>query len=181
MTGKRKIFKQVYLLIIIEILAFHANAQTKLNLEEKALAYFCDNITEIDSKLNDCNIRFTGRTTGKLSRVYNIAECLGEINLMKNEIPNELELDGLTAINCSAKRNAINLSRPSKCSFLKKYIFAPYNKRIFSLSVFNAIEYHGNYYVELYLINKNLNEIIICIEFDQEKKAIKHYVSSKIY
>lgn len=177
----RKFFKNVYLLGTILLIALHVNAQKGLKLEDKALSYFCNNISQVESKLIDYNIRFSGRTTGELSRVYNIAECLGEISLIKNDIPNELELDSLTAINTKVEKNVIALSKLPGCPFLKKRIFAPFNKRIYSLNVFNAVEYHGKYYVEILLKNKNLNTWIICVEINKEGKAIKHFVSSMIY
>jgi len=182
MTGKRQIFSKLYLLVFFIIVsALSTKAQTNLNLENKAVAYFCNNINQINNKLIDYDIRFKGYTTGMPSRVYNIADCFEEISLIKDSIPNESELDSLEAVHNTYERNIISISRSSKCTFLKKKVFAPFNKRIYTLKVNNATEYKEMFYVVLYLSNKNLNTWIVCVEFNQKGEAIRNCVTSMIY
>lgn len=179
MTGKSKIFKLLYLLVCIIGTTTHVNSQT--NLEAKALTYFCENINSIEQKLVDYNIRFSNQTTGKTSSVYNIANCLGDIDLLTNRIPNEAELDSLTAINDTKNAGIITIHPSPNCTFLKRHVFAPFNKRVYRLKLYNAVAYHGKYYVEIFLTNKNLNTWIVCVEFNQAKEIINHCVSSTIY
>jgi hypothetical protein len=180
MTGKRQIFSKLYLLVfIIVLVVFPTKAQSNLLLESKAVSYFCEKINQINSKLIDYDIRFKGYTTGYPSRVYNIADCFEEISLIKNSIPNESKLDSLKAMHNNYEKNVISLQ--SKCTFLKKNIFAPFNKRIYTLEVYNTIEYKDMFYVELYLSNKNLNTWIVCVEFNQEGEPIRSCASSMIY
>jgi len=180
MTGKRQNFSKLYLLVFITVvIVLPTKAQSNLKLENKAVTYFCEKINQINSKLIDYDIRFKGYTTGYPSRVYNIADCFEEISLIKDSIPNESKLDSLKAMHNNYEKNAISLQ--SKCTFLKKNIFAPFNKRIYTLKVYNAIEYNEMFYVELYLSNKNYNTWIVCVEFNQEGEPIRDCVTSMIY
>jgi len=182
MTGKKLIFSKLCLLVVFAIAnVLITNAQANLSIENKAVTYFCSNINQINNKLIDYNIRFKERTTGKPSRVYDIADCFKEISLIKDSIPNESELDSLKAVHTTYEKDVISISRPLKCTFLKKVVFAPFNKRIYTLKVNNAIEYKEMHYVELYLSNKNLNTWIVCVEFNQKGEPIRHCVTSIIY
>lgn len=182
MTGKRKILSKLCLLVFVfVVIALSTKAQSNLHLENKAVAYFCKNIKQINNRLIDYDIRFKGYTTGYPSRVYSIADCFEEISLIKDSIPNESELDSLKAVYDNFEKNRIFISQSSKCTFLKKNVFAPFNKRIYTLKVYNVIEYKDMFYVELYLSNKNFNTWIICVEFNQEGEPIRNCVSSMIY
>lgn len=61
------------------------------------------------------------------------------------------------------------------------YVFAPFNKRKYTLQVFNAIEYKGMHFVELYLVNKNLQTWVIGVKFNKDGEPIEHCISSIIY
>src|SRR5690606_21430735 len=100
------------------------NAQTMIpqGLENKALDYFCNNISKIKPELARSNIKFTGYTFARASNVFEIANCLRDIKLIKDSIPNVELLDSLKELN--AKRQFQEVKIEAKCSFLKKRIFA---------------------------------------------------------
>lgn len=78
MIGKKLILSKVFILIIGTLFSESLLSAQELNgLEQKAVAYFCDNVKEIKQGLNDYSIRFKRETTGKPSRIYNIADCVG--------------------------------------------------------------------------------------------------------
>lgn len=182
MTGKKLIFSGAFLLLFcISLYSQTAKTQAPSGLEAKAVAYFCHNVIRIKKNLTDYNIRFKGNTTGKSSDVYKVADCLGDISLIKDSISNKVELDNLAALNDLNENRIINTVQPNGCSFLKKKVFAPFNKRIYTLKIFNAIKYKERYFVELYLSNKNLNTWIICIEFNKNGEPLSHCTSSIIY
>lgn len=182
MIGKKLNLNKAFLLLVSTLVFVPLlNAQELKGLEQKAVAYFCNNVTEIKQGLIDYNIRFKGVTTGKPSRVYKIADCVGDIQLIKDIIPNKIELDSLENYHESIEYEKISIELPEKCSFLKKNVFAPFNKRVYTLQVFNSINYKGRYYVELYLANRNLNTWVICIAFNEKGVPIEHCKSFIVY
>ncbi len=156
-------------------------SQKQISLEEKAVVYFCNNIKQIKKSLIDYNIRFKWKTTGHHSSVYKIADCIGDISLIKGSIPNKTELNKQERLISSKTCNIINIPPVGGCNFLKKHVFAPFNKRIYTLQVFNAIEYKESYFVELYLANKNMQTWEIIVKFNQDGEFIEHCISSIIY
>lgn len=182
MIGKKPNLSKGFLLLVsCFVLVPLLNAQELNGLEQKAVDYFCNNVTEIKKGLIDYNIRFKGVTNGNPSRVYKIADCVGDIRLIKDSIPNKIELDSLENCYESKVYKKISIELPEECSFLKKNVFAPFNKRIYTLQVFNAIRYKENHYVELYLANKNLNTWVICIAFNEKGEPISHCTSFIVY
>lgn len=101
--------------------------------------------------------------------------------MIKDSIPNKIELDSLENFQESKvyEKKIIKLSE--ECSFLKRNIFAPFNKRIYTLQVFNAISYKEYHYVELYLSNKNLDTMVICIAFNEKREQISYCTSLIVY
>jgi len=155
--GRIAIFKIVLVLIVFS----NVNAQEKI-LEEKALEYFCNNIYHINKEIVSVGIKFSGKVKGISSDAYDIAHCIGDINLLKDSIPISVFLDSLNNTNSKLKleTKAIN----SDCDLFKKHSLS---RKIYSLSIFQAIEYKGAYYVELYLVNRKRSSWIICVKFDK--------------
>ena len=151
-------------LLQIQGLLFSQVAQQTPTLEEKALIYFCNNIESIDKSLNDYKIRFSGNTTGSASNVYDIADCIGSINLIRDSIPGENILDSLR--NYHKRLNLEPKKLNFTCKALQKRI-VPSKKQNYSLQIFHAIEYKGYYFVEIYLANKKNSSWIIAVKFDK--------------
>lgn len=150
------------------------------DLEKKALKYFCENISEIKQTLTKNQIRFKGATIGKYSNVYDIADCKKDISLITDSIPDKLYLDSLN--NFYKSKVVGPLTMNYECTFLKKKIFAPFNKYIYTLHLFHAINYKDFYFVEIYLVNKNKETWIVGIKFDKKSlKPVSHCTSYLIY
>lgn len=183
MNGIRKILDRVIILFILLFSGFSllGNSPKPYFLEQKALLYFCQNVKDINKNLIDFNVRFNGKTTGKPSSLFNIADCLGDICLIKDSIPNKNELDSLSKANKHKTYPVVSIGYPINCEFLKKHVFAPFNKRIYTLYVFNAVKYNESYYVELFLKNKNRSTWVVCIKFDESKNPVNHCSSFIVF
>src|SRR5690606_28816999 len=113
----------------------------------------CKNISTIKKGLAENKIRFTGYTIGKVSNVYELADCIGDIKLIKDSIPEVELLDSIKKLNAGYQLQKIKIE-PS-CPILKKRICAPFNKNVYTLHLFHALEYKGYYYVQIFLVNRN--------------------------
>lgn len=182
MIGIIKKFCIALHLLVFSFATIIVSAQTSnsISLEEKAVIYFCQNVHNIDRNLLDYKIRFNNYTTGKASNIFYIADCEEDISLIHNHIPNETYLDSIDVVNKSKKQERRKISYD--CKFLKRMVVAPFNKRIYRLYVYNAIEYKNRYFVELILRNKHTETWVICVKFDKENlEPINHCVSFFIY
>ena len=180
MNGTGKILDKIFLLLVFMFSCFFlfGNDLKPYLIEQKAVRYFCENVKDINKNLIDFNIRFNGKTLGgKPSSVFIIADCLGDISLMIDSIPHKNELDSISEYNKNKLHPTISIGYPEKCDFLRKYVFAPFNKWIYTLYVFNAIEYNGTYHVELYLVNKIRNSWSVVVVFDESNNPVNHCIS----
>lgn len=157
--GKIAIFK----IILVFFVFSNVKAQEKM-LEEKAIDYFCKNFEKINKEAIAFDVKFSGKTLGISSDAYDIAHCIGDINLLKDSIPISVFLDSLNNMNSKLKLKAKTIKYD--CDLFKNKFFS---KKIYSLSVFEAIEYKGAFYVELYLVNKRRSSWIFCVKFDKNK------------
>jgi hypothetical protein len=163
---KKTLNKLLLVIFFIQIqgLLFSQVAKQTPTLEEKALIYFCNNIESINKNLNDYKIKFSGKTTGRASNVYDIADCIGSISLIRDSIPGENILDSLKdyhkRLNLEPKK--VNFT----CNALQKRIVHS-KKQNYSLQIFHAIEYKGYYFVEIFLANKKNSNWIVGVKFDK--------------
>ncbi len=165
-------------LILLFFVIGSANAQVGMrNLEDKAVLYLCDSILKQDEQLSNIRINFKGCTNGKSSKIYDIADCIGDINLIKDSIPNRVYLDSLerefTKKRYSKKRIANTCKKINYSTFFRKSTYR--------MHLYHAIEYKNNYYVEIYLINKLHSTYTISIQFDKEFEIIGCFTSSLVY
>jgi hypothetical protein len=164
------------------VLSINSLAQSTVpqGLERKALNYFCDNISNIKKGLSDNKIRFSGYTIGKVSNIYELADCIGDIELIKDSIPNVEVLDSLIELNERYQYEKIKII--SSCPILNKHIYSPFNKNIYTLHLFHALEYNGYYYVQVFLINRNRQTWTLGVRFDKSSlDVVDHCLSSLIY
>ncbi len=128
-----------------------AHSQNSKNLESKALEYFFENRGKIDTDLINAKISNNMTTVGRPTRIFILANAIGEINLMKDSIPNKNYLDSLE----KAYGNTPSLNSPISLTFTAP-IRHHGNGIKLKLWVYNAIEYKKTKYVELlyYLIKK---------------------------
>ena len=141
-----------------------ANAQAPENLESKAVNYLLENMTSIDKNLEHVKIYYKKTTDGRPTKVFAVAHGVGDINLVKDSIPNKDYLnqldDGNNNIPSSfqvKKLDIVNNKRNKKGKIKNE------------LSVFNAIEYKGNMYVQLTLSNTESRRYeTIIVKFDKD-------------
>jgi hypothetical protein len=127
-------------------------------LETKAVKYFIE-LTEISNK--EASFRIPKFTAGTPSKIYDIADALNKINLLKDSIPERERLDRIEKYNNedSLLNRKIQIKLPAQKRSKK-------GSRM-GMRVYNAIEYEGKYYVEIVLFSSKFNsEEIFCIEFD---------------
>jgi hypothetical protein len=182
-TGKIKILIRPFLLLLFYTFFgdFLLSQEKKSNeFEYKAIEFFCDNINSIIPGLEISNIRFSGKTKAAPSNVFNVADCIGEINLLKDSIPNKIFLDSLDQSFNTFNYPEIKTGR--KCFISTNRLFDVFNKSVYTLNLFNNIEYKGNTYVELYLINEKLRVYIIVLKLNKHSSGdINYYVKSRIH
>lgn len=90
--------------IVLVLFTVVANAQqSDIDFEEKALSFFCDSIVKNDKEIKKMRIYFKGYLSDKPSSIFNIANSLGDIHLLKDSIPNRVYLDSLE--NSNKKKN----------------------------------------------------------------------------
>jgi len=182
-TGKKKILIKQFLILFffISFGEFLLSQECKSDeVEYKAIEYFCNNINSIIPGLETSRIRYSGKSKGTPSDVFNIADCTGEINLLKDSIPNKIYLDSLDqALNIF---NYTEIKTGRKCFKSINRLFDVFNKSVYTLSLFNRVEYKESTYVELYLINKKLRAYIVVLKFNNRpNNGISHFVKSRIY
>lgn len=182
-TGKRKILIRFFLILFFFIsFEEYLISQEREGdvVEYKAIKYFCNNIDSIIPGLEISNMRFSGKTKASPSNVFNIADCIGEINLLKDSIPNETFIDSLDQAFSTINYPEIKIGR--MCFRSTNWLFDLFNKSVYTLNLFNSVKYNGSTYVELYLINKKQRAYIVVLEFnDQTNNIISHFVKSRIY
>ena len=180
-TRSNLVFNSVLILCMV-LLSINSRAQSKIpqGLESKALNYFCNNISKIKKGIAENKIRFTSYTMGKPSNVYELADCRGDIKLIKDSIPNAALLDSLKKLNAGYQHQKIKIE--SSCPILKKRICSPFNKNIYTLHLFHALEYKGYYYVQIFLVNRNKQTWTLGVRFDKSTSdVVDHCLSSLIY
>ena len=150
------------------------NAQTKIDFEARAVEYFISKIVPHDRNFRNERLFIPKYTSGTPSNIYDIAYALGEINILKDSIPNKGNLDSSDKVNSNAtalfKKTAIKGRR----------IINPFKKGKYGIKIYNAISYNLKSYVEIILINSKFGEKeIICVQFKNGKPA-KFYKRSLI-
>lgn len=157
-------FCKIVILLFASLFSYSQNS----SLEQKAVDYLCNNIADIKRETNIEVIVFSRKTHGISSFAFDIANCFGEINYLKDSIPNQTELDSIDKANSMLTFK----TKPLKC-FCSDTRLNCEKKTKFILYVFESIKYKNANYVELYLKNKRSREVwIICLKFDETNTKI---------
>lgn len=146
MIGKIQLL--IRLLFIVVINASVGYSQT--SFEEKAVSYFCIDIIEQIPLIKDVDIVFKGHTNGRPARIYDVADCLGDINLIKDSIPKRKFLDNLEKELSEMEFNKRKID--VTCSKFKKNLFL--KRDFYSMIVYESIQYNERDIVEIFLLNK---------------------------
>lgn len=170
---EKKRFCSIVLFFVAPLISFTQN----INKEQKAIEYFCNNLEDIKRETDIKEIVFDGKSQGIASSAFDIAYCLGEINYLKDSVPNQAMLDSIDKANSklSSKSKQLNFCWPVtklRCN----------RKSKFTLYVFESIRFNNAHYVELYLKNKRMKEVwIICLKFDETGTDIINRCSQYIH
>ena len=171
-----RIFCLIFLLHSFIMLGY-AQTTDHSTIEEKAVKYFCDHVLIKEKQINQLKIQFDGATNGKPSKVYDVANCLGDINLLKDSIPNRIYLDSLEQKLSQRKRTVIKIS--TECEQLSKHsLFGKSNYRLY---LYNTIEYNGIYCVEFFLANKENSTYTIIVTLDKNLVPFNYYIKAITY
>lgn len=164
MIGKRQNLISLLVVLIINITIGYSQT----NFGEKAMSYFCSDVVVDISVLENIDIVFKGYTNGYPAKVYDVADCLGDVNLIKDSIPNRQILDDLEKELSEMKFNKRKIDVP--CDRLKKKVFL--KRDVFYMTVYESIQYKENNVVEIFLLNKKRQMyVVVVIEFDNSNQV----------
>lgn len=165
------------LLMQFSMMLGYSQITNPINIEEKAVDYFCNHVLINEPQLNKLKIYFDGVTNGKPSNVYDVAFCLGDINLFKDSIPNKIYLDSLEQEFSQRKMNVIKINNRYK-QLSKRSLF---RRSGYRLSLYNAIKYNGIYCVEFFLTNKEWDTYTIIVILDKNLVPLNYCVNAIAY
>lgn len=171
-----KIFCLIFLLHSFIKLGY-AQVTNPSAIEEKAVKYFCDYVLIKETRINQLKIQFDGATNGKPSKVYDVANCLEDINLLKDSIPKKIYLDSLEQEFSQRKRTVIKIS--TGCEQLSKPSL--FKRSGYRLYLYNAIEYNGTYCVEFFLANKKNSTYTIIVTLDKNLVPLNYCIKAITY
>ena len=171
-----KIFCLIFLVHSFTILGY-AQITSHSTIEEKAVKYFCENVLTKETQINQLKIQFDGATNGKPSKVYDVANCLGDINLLKDSIPNKIYLDSLEQQLSQRKSSVIKIN--TRCELLSEHSL--FKNSDYRLYLYNAIEYNGIYCVEFFLANKKNSTYTIIVTLDKNSVPLNYCIKAITY
>lgn len=146
-------------------------------ITSKSYSFFCNNIMKNDSILMSIDIYFDGIANKQVSDIFYIADCLNDISLIKDSIPNKKKL---AKIDKKAKKQKSKKVKKLEIDYL---LFLPEETmNSFNLLICSPLTYKESVYQEYRLINK-YNEIRrIIIEIDKNTfEPIGYCSNSFIY
>lgn len=171
-----RIFLVIFLLQSFVMLGY-AQVTNPVTIEEKAVKYFCDQVLITETLINQFKIQFDGATNGIPSKVYDVANCLGHINLIKDSIPNKIYLDSLEQEFSQRERTVIRIN--AGCGQLsKRFLFKRSGYRLY---LYNAIEYNGIYCVEFFLANRGNSTYTIIVTLDKNLVPLSYCIKAIKY
>ncbi len=169
----KKRFCKIVILVLVSLHSYTQNT----SFEQKALEYFCNYLEDIKKETNIEKIVFSGKTQGVSSNAFDIADCIGDINYLKDSVANRPLLDSIEKANSLLTLRAKKLVR--NCLVTRSNFD---NRSKFTLYIFESIKYKNAHYVELYLKNKKEREVwIICLKFDDNTTNIISRCSKYIH
>ncbi|MGH1437498.1 MAG: hypothetical protein ACRBG0_23880 [Lewinella sp.] len=165
----------VKVILILQVLTFPflGLSQSSISLEQRALEFFCTTYKGYE-ELMDTKVLFNEKTNAESSRVYDVAHCFGEINLLTYQEGERLELDSLDLLKHTAPPKNL-----STCGDLKKSTFC-WKKKYLS-NVYQSRSYIGNKeVVEITLFHKATGQLIICAVLFENEAIVDHCFESII-
>lgn len=142
------------------------------SLEEKAIVFFCDSIGAYADSLFDTQIIFGGKIESEPSRVYDVAHCFNDINLLTYSYGNQPELDSLLKVSENKNQRKTSFS-DYKCSKFRRntlFLKKKYKMRVYSVNSYLS----DKKVVEITLYHKFSGHLVIFAAiFDDNRDIIE--------
>ncbi len=161
---------------IEEIDKEHAILDREQTIVDNSYTFFCDRIIDNEEDLSGVTIIFNGKTATAYSRVIHIANCAGDIDLVRDEIPNEEYLHRLQDHYDRLPPKFIKVSNTGKRT--RKFVLFPQKKIICNLYIFRPIQYKNTYYILYYILFDRDYKIFYGISLDDDYNVIDYCTKS---
>jgi len=148
----------------------HRVREVEQKLIDNSFIFFCDRIIDSDTSLAGATIIFEGKTTPVYSPVIYIADCAGDIDMVKNRIPNRDFIDRLQAHYDQLPLEYREITDVDKRT--KKFVLFPGKKVICYLNIYRPIDYKGKYYVLYYILFEKEQKLFYSISLDEDYQVI---------
>ena len=148
----------------------HRVREIEQKLVDNSYLFFCDKIIDSDTSLADATIVFEGRTASAYSPVIYVADCTGDVDMVKNSIPNRDYIDRLQAHYDELPPEYREVTDHDKRT--KKFILFPGKKVICYLNIYRPIDYKGKYYVLFYVLFEKEQKLFYSISLDDDYQVI---------
>lgn len=111
-------------------------------LELKAIERLCNEIDQYRDKMKSANIYFNGKITSRVSPVFDVAYCFGDITWQEYMEQNSTQLDSIRKLNKGIRiENHIKIKR-SRCRNISRFPF--FKRRKYSVLLNRSTHYFDN-------------------------------------
>ncbi|MEE4257782.1 MAG: hypothetical protein V2I47_12155 [Bacteroidales bacterium] len=148
----------------------HRVREVEQKLVDNSYVFFCDRIIESDTSLAGATIIFEGKTTPVYSPVIYVADCAGDIDMVKNRIPDRDYIDRLQEHYDRLPPEYREVTDIDKRT--KKFVLFPGKKTICYLNIYRPIDYKGKYYVLYYILFEKEQKLFYSISLDDDYQVI---------
>jgi len=113
-----------------------------LLLEKKAIEQLCIDVDQYRHEMKDAKIYFGGKVSQRLSSVYDIAYCFGDIQWQEYMEQNSARLDSISGLNKElVLRNSANIEWP-RCANISRFPF--FKRKKYRVVLKRATRYFDN-------------------------------------
>lgn len=175
---KKEFLKVIGLFIILFMYMPKFTAKNIINsdITNRSYLFFCDSIVKNDSSLVSMEIFFDGIANKQISDIFYISDCIGEISLIKDSIPNKKELNKLEKKHRKTKVNPLVLDIKSSIFLLEE------THDSLRLIICSPVIYKDSIYQEYKLVSKYNEVKRVIIKIDKDSfKPLNYCITSFIY
>lgn len=149
-----------------------AREELEQTIVDNSYTYFCDRIIDNDEFLAEATIIFSGKTATAYSRVIYVANCAGDIDLIRNIIPNRDYINALQEHYDLLPPDYLKVTNTGKRT--KKFVLLKKNKILVDLYIFRPIRYKDTYYILYYILFGRDFKIFYGISLDNDYQVIDY-------
>ncbi|BAU56160.1 hypothetical protein MgSA37_04357 [Mucilaginibacter gotjawali] len=150
-------------------------AQDDVAMELSAAGYFYNHILKIESSLKNISVKKPHFIEGP-SEIYDVAYATGDINMLKDSVPNRKYLDSINMVNTEVRRN----TKTNIPIHIRYHQGGHLNGPIYKMRLYKSVLYKGNTYVVIHLNDKRSgHEEIICVKFYGDE-IVNYYIKSLV-